>query len=120
MKQVFRTILLSVFPVSLILFSGAVAGAQNAVPDSSGSSSQATVKEGARFMLGGSGGVVDTSTPKKTAADFTWEALSKNGAANGSNPLIGRASGKPFYDFNDERAKPLLVKPAEQAHADRR
>lgn len=40
---------------------------------------------------------------------FEWKALTGNGAAAGSDPIVGAGSGRPYYDFKDPQPYPYYV-----------
>lgn len=40
---------------------------------------------------------------------FEWKALTGNGPAMGSDPMVGAGSGKPYYDFKDGQPYPFYV-----------
>ena len=63
----------------------------------------------ARFMLRSETSPAEIVKTKVTADDFTWNALTKNGPANGSIPAIGKLSGKAYYDFKDGQPFPYFV-----------
>ena len=80
------------------------------------SNEAASAKSGARFML--STDTKHESGNERTAlhaADFEWVALTKNGPANGSEPMVGKVSGKTFYDFKDGQPFPYFVAPSAQS-----
>lgn len=43
--------------------------------------------------------------------DFYWRALTGNGPAAGSDPVIGRRGVKESFDFRDGFAGPVLIPP---------
>ncbi|MFN8391656.1 MAG: hypothetical protein U0136_15310 [Bdellovibrionota bacterium] len=65
----------------------------------------------ARFMLGNPPVNVNMPDRQLTANDFTWGALTKNGPANGSNPIVG-SNAKPYYDFKDGQPYPYYIVPS--------
>ncbi len=78
-----------------------------AEPSENGSDSSA------RFMLRSeSVGTTDLGKEEVHASDFAWAAISRNSPADGSDPLVGAASGKPYYDFRDGNPHPYYIVPA--------
>ena len=44
-----------------------------------------------------------------TEADFTWQAIAKNGPSSGSTPRIGESSGQSYFDFRDGLEHPYYI-----------
>jgi len=72
------------------------------------------VESGARFMLRNPQSSASIER-QPTAADFSWSALTKNGPASGSDPVIGEKSGKARYDFKDGLPHPYYLSPAKNS-----
>lgn len=65
----------------------------------------------ARFMLEDKTSNIAEIKIKNTDkdVDFSWSVLSKNSPANGALPLIGKGSGKPYYQFEDGLPHPYYL-----------
>ena len=50
---------------------------------------------------------IDSTLPPPSA--FEWKALTENGPAAGSDPIVGAGGGKPYYDFKDGQPYPFYV-----------
>lgn len=68
---------------------------------------------GARFMMRDDVGDhqfeprVREDTP--TEGDFTWNSLTRNSPASGSDPIVGNSKVASFYDFKDGQPHPYYI-----------
>lgn len=108
-KQVLRTLAILCLGISS---SFALARVSYATPSEQLGKEQeqnAKAKEARYMMSSQPSSVIGEEKATLTEADFSWSAIAHNGPAAGADPVIGKKSGKPFYDFKDGQPYPYYV-----------